>query len=137
MTLSAPETNTTNWFIHFLPFIFTLFMFVVARIVEHVNSKFRIKKDIKRIKDYFYLWIELIQPQIKEQVRRLLSHSKQIENNVFENLVSISIHIAKLKEISTTDKVHAFYTNLSGNFQDKNRAYFELENSTSILRHPS
>lgn len=129
------ETTKTNWLIQLLPFIFTLFMFVIAKIFESVNNKFRIKKETKRIQDYFHLWIELIQPQTEEQVRRLLSHSKQIENDVFENFVSISIHTTKLKEISTKDKIQAFYTNLIGNSQDKNRAYFELENSVERLQN--
>lgn len=129
MILNIQEDNSINWLIHFLPFIFTLFIFWLTRLTEHLNNKFRIRDEIIRVHDYYNLWIDLIHPQIEMQVDRLQLLANDIENDKFQNFITNLIHAEKLEEISSMDRVKAFYTNLSGNSKDRVQAYFELEHS--------
>ncbi len=123
-----------NWLLVLLPFLFALFLFALTRFVDFLKSQYRIKNEVIRNQLYFSIWIGFIEPQIQKQNERLRILVEQVQNDTFENLIQINLHIDKLKEVSSKERLNAFYTNRKGNKEDKIKSYYALEHLTDYLQ---
>ncbi len=110
-----------------IPFLFTLFVFGLTRLLDYRREQLRIRRDLIRSEIFVKKWLELIELQVVKQIDTITKLLDNFKQNKFENFVQFNLMSEKLSIISSKERLILFAINRGGDFKKMSTHYYEFE----------
>lgn len=123
--------NADTWAAIIIP----IAIFILGLIFAYTQKKISSRNKFKSIQEYFFTWIELIDPKVREQTEAYEKMSESIY--LFEKVESamrFNLHIDKFYSFSNEDILKTFVTSRSGDISTITQRYFDLINNLSFIK---
>jgi hypothetical protein len=127
--------SQNNWNNIVLPIFIPLITFLLGLLLSRVNSKLKLRSELKRKETFLFEWIELIIPRLKEQIKGYEEYSEALRNGEIlkSGLKNYNLQLDKLRLVDPLTLVSIFVTNKTGNSGNKNKIVFDLQNSIDFI----